>query len=173
MGCASGVSTDEEHFLFMLHSFISILDFTISNTIQPLISEREEIDAQHKVFPSKSQFLFMHREPTGHSVAQRQTSYSRSPQIGKKRSSGAFKHSLQSPHPQDLLVTTGLTLRQWDAAAGSFEAVCGGPQAALTASPHTQGCSARSFQRSLPTGQTPDKPLPTLLFPLKCSCWQL
>lgn len=51
----------------MLHSFICILDFNISNMTQPLISGREEIDAQHKVFPSKSQFLLMHREPTGHS----------------------------------------------------------------------------------------------------------
>lgn len=75
MGCASGVSTDEEHLLFMLHSFICILDFNRSNMIQPLVSEKEEIDAQHKVLPLKSQFLLMHREPTGHSVAQKQTSY--------------------------------------------------------------------------------------------------
>lgn len=55
----------------MLHSFICILDFNISNMIQSLISEREEIETQHKVLPSKSQFLLMHREPTGHSVAQK------------------------------------------------------------------------------------------------------
>lgn len=77
-GCASGVSTDGQHLFFMLHSFICILDFNISNTMQPLISGRGEMHAQYKMFPSKSQFLLMQRGPTGHCVAraQIQTSYS-------------------------------------------------------------------------------------------------
>lgn len=53
----------------MLHSFICILDFNISNLMQPLISRRREMHAQYKMFPSKSQFLLMQRGPTGHSVA--------------------------------------------------------------------------------------------------------
>lgn len=173
MGCASGVSTDEEHFLFMLHSFISILDFTISNMIQPLISEREEIDAQHKVFPSKSQFLFMHREPTGHSVAQRQTSYSRSPQIGKKRSSGAFKHSLQSPHPQDLLVTTGLSSDSGMQLQTHSRLFVVDPRLHSQPHPTPRDALQGAFRGASPQVRPPDKPLPTLLFPLKCSCWQL
>lgn len=103
------------------------------------------------------------------------------PQTGKERSSGAFKHNLQLPHPQDLLVTAGLTFRQWDAPAGSFEAICGGPQAGLTAlpSPHTQtaalqggSCKELSVESSNPTGSNTQTshfpPCPPLLFPLKC-----
>lgn len=67
-------------------------------------------------------------------------------------------------------MTAGLTLRLWDAAAGSFEAICGGPQAGLRVlpSPHTvtaalQGSSGKELSVESPHRLKPtDESLPSL-----------
>lgn len=77
----------------------------------------------------------------------------------------------------DLLVTPGLTLRQWDGAAGSSEAICGGPRAGLSTvlTPHPDSSSTgrllqRAFSGASPQAQTHRQATshPALLFPLKC-----
>lgn len=98
------------------------------------------------------------------------------PQTGKERSSGAFKHNLQSHNPQDLLVTAGLTFRQWDDHLRPFVA---DPRLDSQQCPHPtprqqlyRGALAKSFQWSLPTSSNAQTshfpPCPPLLFPLKC-----
>ena len=110
------------------------------------------------------------------------------PQIGKERLSGVFKHSLQLPCPQKCLGDCRPHPRTGEAGcrAGSFEAVCGGPQAGPTAlpSPHAQaatqqgGSWQRPFSMSLQAGSKPQTshftPCPALLFPPKMLlCLQL
>lgn len=163
-GCASGVSTDEQLLLLMFHSFICILDFNISNMMQPLISGRGEMHAQYKMFPSESQFLLMQRGPTGHSVAraQIQTSDSTSsPSDWKGEVVWCFQTQPSVTMSSETWVTLGPG--QWDAAAGSYEAICCGPQAA------TQ--QAKTFHRE-PPGLNPQTShfilFLALLFTPKC-----
>jgi len=96
------------------------------------------------------------------------------PQTGKERWTGGFKHS-----PRFTTVTASLTpgAGRWDAAAGSLEAVGGGPQAGPAALPwpHVQaavpqgGSRPRAFSESLQAGSNPRRshftPCPVLLFP--------
>lgn len=97
-------------------------------------------------------------------------------QTGKEKSSVAFRQNPQLS-PQDLLVTPGLTLRQWDAAAASFEAFMVDsrldPQSCSHPTPREQlygEALAKSFQCTLLTASNPQTnhfpPCPPLL--LKC-----
>lgn len=99
------------------------------------------------------------------------------PQIGKERAPGVFKLSPWLSHPQKRLDDC-LGPGEWG--AGSFQAVCGGPQAGPTAPPSPRAWAAtqrggsrqRPFCASLQGGSNPQRshfaPCPALLFlPLK------
>lgn len=168
-----------QHLLFLLHSSICILDFNISNIIQPLISGREEIDVQHKVFPSKSQFLLMHREPTEHSVAQMQTFCSRSTPSNWEGEVNLVPLNTTFSHP--VLRSPGDCWAHPRAVGCSCRFICGHlcwtpgwtHSAALTphrASSSTGTAPAKGFRWSILTGSNPQTshfpPCPPL--PLKC-----